>query len=59
MILSELGNKLEVLTIFVDESSLNEFLNHDLVLYSNQLWKNRPWIKTREIYNLTDYKILS
>lgn len=57
--LSDNGNKLEVLTVFADENALNEFLNHELVLYSNQLWQNRSWHKTREIFNLDDYKLLS
>jgi len=59
LILSENGDKLECLTIFKDRKSLEEYLNHELVEYSRNLWANRPWIKTKEIFELTDYKILS
>jgi hypothetical protein len=59
LILSDDGNKLECLTVFIDESALEEYLNHDFVKYSRELWIDRDWSKTTEIINLIDYNFLS
>lgn len=55
LVLKNNGNILEIYTIFRDKQSYDEFINHQLTKGAKDFWEGRKWIKTVEIFDISDF----
>lgn len=55
LVLKNNGNSLEIYTIFRDKQSYDEFINHQLTKKSKDFWEEREWVKTVEMFDITDF----
>jgi hypothetical protein len=55
LILRDSGCTLEIYTLFINRSALNEFTEHPIRKTSRDFWQDRDWDMTMDIINVQEF----